>query len=128
MPELPEVERVARTLAPIIVGRRVAWADLRRRDVVEGEASGRALLEGATITRVQRHGKQLAIIAGDGRALVVQLGMTGQLTARRAEAGGADGAGPSEDRHVHAIWDLVGEGVESAPGGGDRWEIGREHV
>lgn len=37
------------------------------------------LLEGQTITAVLRRGKQLALIADDRRALMVHLGMTGQL-------------------------------------------------
>lgn len=114
MPELPEVERVARTLAPIIVGLRVVTADLRRPDIVEGEATAPALLKGAKIARVARHGKQLAILSEDGRALVVQLGMTGQLTARRPGVSGDPQPWPDGDRHVHAIWDLEGGSDEGA--------------
>lgn len=116
MPELPEVESIRRTLEPHLVGRRVVLATLLRRDVliVRGDPAGgfsrsrggrRArprpttpadLLEGATVSRLVRRGKQMAIVAECGRALVVQLGMSGQLFVES----GTEPAGP----HVHARW------------------------
>lgn len=134
MPELPEVESIRRALEPRLVGRAVLSATLRRRDILvaPGDPFGgysrqrstparrpppasrpisrRELLAGATITRLLRRGKQLAIIArhGDGsarceapeRALVVQLGMSGQLLLS------APTRRSSRDDHVHASWRL----------------------
>lgn len=106
MPELPEVERVARTIATRIVGRRVASVRLLRRDICESFRNGRTvkpgqrdLLEGARIAGVRRRGKQLAIIADDGRSLCIHLGMSGQLTWSAAAP-----ARPAQ--HVHATWSL----------------------
>lgn len=117
MPELPEVEHLRRTLEPRLLGRRVVGATLHRRDVAVGPADppgGFArqrlvvrptrlkpaqLLADAAVERIDRRGKLLAIIAGDGRALGVHLGMTGQLL--WAPAGGRL---PAD--HVHATWRL----------------------
>jgi len=111
VPELPEVERVRRSLVPHLVGARVAAAELRRVDIAEswmgepgalvgGATTGRALLVGGVVDRVERLGKQLAIVTTDGRAVCVHLGMTGQL--RCCEAEGLT--------HVHCVWRLVRAG------------------
>lgn len=123
MPELPEVETVRRTLEPLLVGRRVARVDLRRGDIVEGDGSAAALLEGATIEAIRRHGKQLAIIADHGgrrssaapsvgRVLVVHLGMTGQLVHH------AVCPDLQSTTHVHALWTMErGAAMRSEPAG-----------
>lgn len=110
MPELPEVETVRRTLEPLLVGRRVARVELRRADIVEGDRSGAALLENATIESLCRRGKQLAILTKGraerpGRVMVVHLGMTGQLVhhATRPDL--------SSTTHVHALWMIQDGGV-----------------
>ena len=117
MPELPEVEFLRRTLEPRLLGRGVVAATLHRRDVAVGPkdppggfARQRAavrptrlrpaqLLADAVIERIDRRGKLLAIVAGDGRALGVHLGMTGQLL-------WAPGGGRLPTDHVHATWRL----------------------
>ena len=109
MPELPEIEAVARSIAPIVVGRglevvRTGCHDMRARGTGRRMERGRRwitrgeLLHGSRISRIERHGKRLGIVADDGRCLVVQLGMSGQLIA-------GDGCG--ED-HVHVEWSVTG--------------------
>lgn len=49
-------------------------------------------LDGARIAALHRHGKQLAIEADDGRVLVVQLGMSGQVR--------TDRSAPASHRHL----------------------------
>ncbi|CAG1006418.1 Formamidopyrimidine-DNA glycosylase [Phycisphaerales bacterium] len=109
MPELPEVETVRRTLAPHVIGATVARTRLVRRDVCESwtcspkglrrsGATAVGFLEGAHIAAIHRHGKHLAIIAEDGRALGVHLGMTGSL--------GWASSLPAVLKHVHAWWEL----------------------
>ena len=108
LPELPEIETIRRTIGPLLVGRTLHVAaigphDMRARG--EGRGSGgsrsswitaRELLDGARIDRLERRGKRLAILAGDGRALVIQLGMSGQLmTGEGAEA-----------THRHIAWSV----------------------
>lgn len=136
MPELPEVERVRLTLAQQVLGRKVQRVQLLRADVVHPPtalekgadphvpphthmppATPAELLAGRRLARLDRHGKQLTLIADDGRCVCIHLGMTGSLQwhspasdsspsppdARRA-ARGADPADPSP--HTHLIWCL----------------------
>lgn len=101
MPELPEVETVRRSLKPHLLGRRITRAFLRRPDILRGDASPAALLSRDRIERLERHGKQLALIGASGRVLVVHLGMSGQLLLSRH---------PSPDpepSHTHAAWSLA---------------------
>lgn len=110
MPELPEVENVRLSLLPLI-GRRVVHLTVNRWDVVNpdtrsgsrrGESRARpspeALLKGGTLHELARCGKHLAVIAADGRAMDVQLGMSGQML---AAAAGSE-LGPKT--HLHVIW------------------------
>lgn len=101
MPELPEVESLRRSLEPLVLGRRVARVQIRRADVITGDATPQGLLEGARLTATRRHGKQLGLIAetgigGAARALVIHLGMSGQVLHEPAEI----------DPHTHAVWHL----------------------
>jgi len=128
MPELPEVEGVRRTLEAAIVGCRFARVRVLRRDVVVGpgdpfggwsrageaarasamtpgggrrRVTGAMLLAGDRVRAIHRRGKALAIEGEAGRAVVVHLGMTGQLrhAAARARLDPAD--------HVHVAWWLA---------------------
>jgi formamidopyrimidine-DNA glycosylase len=98
MPELPEVESTRRSLRPRI-GARVSRVDLRRAQIVDGPRTPEALLAGSTILGLHRHGKQLAI-EGERAVVLVHLGMTGQLVIASTP--------PQPDRHIHAVWSLVG--------------------
>jgi formamidopyrimidine-DNA glycosylase len=93
MPELPEVETVARSIAPL-VGRKIVSAGIRPSRVLRGADPARlaAALEGRRITSVERRGKFILISLEGGGYLVVHLGMTGRLL-----LGGAPG------KHTHAI-------------------------
>ncbi|MBU3682719.1 MAG: bifunctional DNA-formamidopyrimidine glycosylase/DNA-(apurinic or apyrimidinic site) lyase [Phycisphaerales bacterium] len=107
LPELPEIEVVRQSLRPVLEGAsmrvvRVGPHDMRARGRgrnarVRGPwMTARQLLDGARIDRLERCGKQLAIVARDGRTLVVQLGMSGQLI-----------AGDCDATHRHVTWDAV---------------------
>lgn len=100
MPELPEVERVRRTLMATVVGKTVSLLRVRRRDVVHGSARPEALLASKRIERIDRHGKQLCLIAaGDETCVCVHLGMTGSLRFFRQ--------GKKRiilDNHCHVTW------------------------
>jgi formamidopyrimidine-DNA glycosylase len=96
MPELPEVETVRRSLVPHLVGRVIETATVHRNDFVSGDRSPEALLQGAEIERLERRGKQLAVIARNGRAVIVQLGMSGQVLIAKP--------GAPLPTHVHALW------------------------
>jgi formamidopyrimidine-DNA glycosylase len=103
MPELPEVETVVRDLQPRLVGRRLAeirssQLTLRRPWRVEWNAA----LAGRRVEAVRRRGKWIVLDLDDRAALVVHLGMTGQLTV-------ADGAAPQAD-HTHLVFALAPDG------------------
>lgn len=112
MPELPEVENVRRSLAPLLGGWvvrvRSARDDFALRGATLDPARPRDLLAGARLAGLHRHGKQLAIVGDDGRAVAVHLGMTGQLLWFPGTHGGTPAFPPD---HVHVSWEVT------APGG-----------
>ncbi len=66
MPELPEVETARRSLVPLIVGKTVDRAVVRRAVAIRthtAQAFARAV-RGATITEAARHGKSLWLVLG----------------------------------------------------------------
>ncbi|MDW8129284.1 MAG: bifunctional DNA-formamidopyrimidine glycosylase/DNA-(apurinic or apyrimidinic site) lyase [Bryobacterales bacterium] len=79
MPELPEVETIARMLAPRLAGRRVRSVRLLAPEIVEGDV--RRLgerLRGRIVEGIRRRGKYL-LVQLDGAVLTLHLGMTGRL-------------------------------------------------
>lgn len=81
MPELPEVETIVRDLRPVLVGRRLAGAVVRRRDILHGVSPQRLVtaLRGVKVTAVERRAKHAVLELESGSRLVVQPGMTGSL-------------------------------------------------
>src|ERR1700756_3651131 len=81
MPELPEVETVRRSLAPVLEGRALEGVEItdprltRPLDPVEVARE----LEGERVALVDRRGKYLIIRFESGRALLVHLRMTGSF-------------------------------------------------
>lgn len=79
MPELPEVETVARTLIPRVTGRRVVDAQFYSRLVLPADPeTTAAAIRGRTIRQLTRRGKFLLFDLG-GLKLIIHLGMTGKL-------------------------------------------------
>ncbi len=101
MPELPEVETVARDLRPRIVGAtfvgaRTNWArTLRSQDPV-AFADGVA---GRSVMAVGRRGKQVVIELSGDAALTIHLKMTGQLFVVPGES--------AEDSYVRVVLELA---------------------
>lgn len=84
VPELPEVETVARGLRRVLPGRRVlrVWTSgLALRAPVDRAALRR--LVGRAFCAVRRRGKYLLLDLDDGHLLLVHLGMTGRLLVHR---------------------------------------------
>src|SRR5262245_55583374 len=96
MPELPEVETVARGLQAAVAGRQILRVTLRKTDFIDDPAVIERELPGRHIARIERFGKfmllQLASRAAPApgaamaeaqaqvsEALLVHLGMTGHL-------------------------------------------------
>ncbi len=81
MPELPEVETIARGLANAIVGKTIAAAAVSMHKIAVAP-TGRtfaAELPGETIAAVGRRAKFIVITLASGRRLTVHLRMTGRL-------------------------------------------------
>jgi formamidopyrimidine-DNA glycosylase len=108
MPELPEVETVARGLRQAILGRRILSVHLGKTDFIDDPVALEQHLPGRTIEAVERYGKFMllrlseaatstnrASSNGDASSasLLVHLGMTGQLAP-------APAAQPRE-KHTH---------------------------
>jgi formamidopyrimidine-DNA glycosylase len=110
MPELPEVETVARGLRRTIVGRRILSVRLGKTDFIDDPAALEQHLPGRQIEAVERYGKfmllRLSPVGGAASpaangdaapaALLVHLGMTGQIAPNPA-------AQPC-DKHTHACF------------------------
>src|SRR5258706_54961 len=93
MPELPEVETVARGLQKSVAGRRIVSVRLGKTDFIDDPAALEQQLPGRQIEKVERYGKFMLLrlsgrgVGGgnsgngdaEGASLLVHLGMTGQL-------------------------------------------------
>ncbi|WP_122261491.1 bifunctional DNA-formamidopyrimidine glycosylase/DNA-(apurinic or apyrimidinic site) lyase [Ornithinimicrobium cerasi] len=112
MPELPEVEVVRRGLAHHVVGRTVSRAVLTGSRVARRHAAGPTDLTdrvvGARILAADRRGKYLWLVLeppeDDILALVVHLGMSGQLLVQDAAA--------APEKHLHARFDFTDGGPQ----------------
>ena len=86
MPELPEVEVVRRGLEDHVVGRRLVGVDVLHPRAIRRQAGGAdefvARAGGRTVVAAQRRGKFLWLILDSGEAMVVHLGMSGQMLVR----------------------------------------------
>jgi formamidopyrimidine-DNA glycosylase len=117
MPELPEVETVARGLRQAILGRRILSVTLGKTDFIDDPAALEQHLPGRQIEAVERYGKfmllRLSALSGENRvatngdaapaSLLVHLGMTGQLAPRPA--------GQPLEKHTHVCL-LLDDGRE----------------
>jgi formamidopyrimidine-DNA glycosylase len=82
MPELPEVETVARDLQRWVAGATITDAEVRWERTIRHPQPGErfaAELRGATIRRVGRRAKSVLLHLADGRVMTVALRMTGAL-------------------------------------------------
>ena len=80
MPELPEVETIARGLRQLIVCRSVASVEARAaKSFPVSPDDAQQFLHGATVQAVRRRAKVLLIELSSGYSLMIHLKMTGQL-------------------------------------------------
>ncbi|WP_043359209.1 bifunctional DNA-formamidopyrimidine glycosylase/DNA-(apurinic or apyrimidinic site) lyase [Belnapia sp. F-4-1] len=86
MPELPEVETVMRGLAVVLKGRVIRAASISRPDMrwpfPEGLA---ARLAGSRVEGFRRRAKYMLMRLSGGDSLLIHLGMSGRMVARRIE-------------------------------------------
>jgi len=96
MPELPEVETVRDGLARHVLGTTVERVDVLREYSVRRQAGGPAelvgRLTGRRLTDAVRRGKFCWLLLDDDEALLVHLGMSGQLLVRTGAEDVASGA------------------------------------
>ncbi|HEV3089093.1 MAG TPA: bifunctional DNA-formamidopyrimidine glycosylase/DNA-(apurinic or apyrimidinic site) lyase [Candidatus Elarobacter sp.] len=87
MPELPEVETIARGLSNAVAGKTVAAVTVTMRKIAVAPAgeSFEQALAGETIAAVGRRGKYVVFELASGRRLAVHLRMTGRLIVQSAE-------------------------------------------
>lgn len=100
MPELPEVETVARDLRPLLVGRTITALMKSKHKLRKPwwKAGEKAHLIGQSVTAIHRRAKYLRVELSGGGCLLVHLGMTGQFTVVPA-------AEPKPD-HLHFVFEL----------------------
>jgi formamidopyrimidine-DNA glycosylase len=85
MPELPEVETVARGLRLTLPGRRILSVRLEKTDFIDDPSALELGLPGATVVQIRRLGKNLLVdlTSRNGEekklSLLIHLGMTGQI-------------------------------------------------
>jgi len=112
MPELPEVETVARGLQREVAGRKILGLTLGKTDFIDDPGAMEKKLPGRTILRVERYGKFLLLRLTPGEqpktnegeaALLVHLGMTGLLMPRAASE--------PQAKHTHVVM-LLDDGRE----------------
>ena len=120
MPELPEVEVTRRLLQPKVVGRRIASVRCGPPSyffLTPPKRLERSLV-GEPVTALERQGKYLLMVLGEGRRLLLHLGMTGQLfiagarSPRLIRRSALAPAAAERDPHTH----LVLEFEDGAPG------------
>jgi formamidopyrimidine-DNA glycosylase len=108
MPELPEVEVVRRGLAEHVVGRHIERAEItglrvaRRHVAGPSDLAGR--IRGTTVTAAARRGKYLWLVLDGDEALIVHLGMSGQMLVEPADA--------PREKHCHAVFDFADGGPQ----------------
>jgi formamidopyrimidine-DNA glycosylase len=117
MPELPEVETVARGLRQTILGRRIVSVTLGKTDFIDDPVALEQHLPGRRIDAVERYGKfmllrlsaaerangQFSEDAAKQASLLVHLGMTGQMAPSCAQA--------PREKHTHVCM-LLDDGRE----------------
>jgi formamidopyrimidine-DNA glycosylase len=99
VPELPEVETVVRDLRPLLTGRRLTAIRVSKHALRRPWLKAwSALLTGRRVEEVRRRGKWIVLALDEAHALVIHLGMTGQLTGVPASELVAN--------HTHLVIDL----------------------
>jgi formamidopyrimidine-DNA glycosylase len=91
MPELPEVETVARGMAGVLVGQRLTLVDVRRADLRRPfPVDLRQRLTGAIVTRIHRRAKYAILDTDREDSMILHLGMSGRVVLDPGEIGKHD--------------------------------------
>jgi formamidopyrimidine-DNA glycosylase len=109
VPELPEVETVRRGLEPVLTGRRIDRAEVRRPDLrwpLPPRMAER--LTGARVTALRRRSKYLLADLDRGETLIVHLGMSGRMLVSGTMLGAFAHPHPAPEKHDHVVLDIEG--------------------
>jgi len=99
MPELPEVETVARDLRSLLVGRTLVGLTRSRKSLRQSWSKAwEAKLVGRRVEAIHRRGKWLLVELDAGAFLMVHLGMTGRFTVVPPEV--------KAEPHTHLVFRL----------------------
>jgi formamidopyrimidine-DNA glycosylase len=105
VPELPEVETVARSLRRTVVGSTIASVEIRKTDrIFPNKRRFAGILSGAAFRDVRRRGKNLLIDLSNNYTLWVHLKMTGHFYLLPSSV-------PFE-KHDHIIFHLAGDNTD----------------
>jgi len=109
VPELPEVETVRRGLAPVMEGRVILGADVRRPDLrwpLPERMADR--LAGQRVERLRRRSKYILADLSSGETLLIHLGMSGRMLVSGAMLGEFHHHHPAPEKHDHVVLDMEG--------------------
>jgi formamidopyrimidine-DNA glycosylase len=111
MPELPEVETIARELRPLVLDATItgAWWDWPAVVRHPAPAEFENAIAGKSVLDVTRRAKWLLLELSGDAVLAIQVKMTGQLFVMPADE--------PRDRHVHFLLRLAGGREPDRPGG-----------
>lgn len=99
MPELPEVETVMRGLEPVMTGRRILHADIRREGLRWPFPERLAdRLSGKRVERLRRRAKYILMDLDSAETAIIHLGMSGRMLI---------GAGAPQ-KHDHIMLEMAG--------------------
>lgn len=109
MPELPEVETVRRGLLPVMEGRVILSAEVRRPDLrFPLPARMAERLAGARVIGLRRRSKYILADLSTGETLLVHLGMSGRILISGAMPGAFHHTHPAPAKHDHVVFDVEG--------------------
>jgi formamidopyrimidine-DNA glycosylase len=109
MPELPEVETVRRGLEPVMTGRVIIGAEVRRPDLRWPLPPLMAeRLTGARVLGLRRRSKYLLSDLDTGETLLIHLGMSGRMLVSGAMLGQFHHHHPAPAKHDHVVLDMDG--------------------
>ena len=109
MPELPEVETVRRGLLPVMQGREIAHAEVRRPDLRWPFPKDMATrLTGQTVTALRRRSKYILADLSSGETLIIHLGMSGRMLISGDQLGQFHHESVAPSKHDHVVLDMSG--------------------
>ncbi|MZR12007.1 bifunctional DNA-formamidopyrimidine glycosylase/DNA-(apurinic or apyrimidinic site) lyase [Maritimibacter sp. DP07] len=109
MPELPEVETVRRGLEPVMTGKRILNADVRREGLRWPFPERMAeRLTGARVLGLRRRSKYILGDLDTGETVLLHLGMSGRVLISGAQIGEFHHAHPAPEKHDHVVLDFEG--------------------